>query len=134
VWGVLILGFGLEFVVSILDGHFGRALLALVGLAGLGALLLHEEDLKRRMLTVNPNWVFVSFVLFLLILVLSPFVEEQRWPFSYPDPRLVAENQRLVAKRLLSSRRSSNLTLPTTFATAPKHPMKNVLNALILWE
>src|SRR5208282_3748102 len=56
-WGVLILGFGLEFCVSILDANYGRALLAIVGLVALLAMLIHQEQLKQRLMTVNPNWI-----------------------------------------------------------------------------
>jgi hypothetical protein len=82
VWGVLILGFGLEFCVSLLDANFGRALLALVGLGGLAAMVIHGEELRQRLLKVSPNLVFVSFALFLGVVILSPFIEEKRWPFS----------------------------------------------------
>ena len=82
IWGVLILGFGLEFCVSLLNTDYGRALLALVGLGGLLFMLIHAEQLKRQLLALNPNWIFVAFALFLAVIVLSPFVEEKRWPFS----------------------------------------------------
>src|SRR5208282_6234636 len=81
-WGVLILGFGPEFCVSILDANYGRALLAIVGLVALLAMLIHQEQLKQRLMTVNPNWIAGAFVLFLATIILSPFVEEKRWPFS----------------------------------------------------
>ena len=39
VWGVLIFSFGLEFVVNLVEGHYGRALFSLAGLAVLTAML-----------------------------------------------------------------------------------------------
>jgi len=82
VWGVLILGFGLEFVTRIIAGDYGRALLAGLGLGGLTALLIHGEQLKQKILSINPNWIFLSFALFLGVLITQPFIEEKKWPLS----------------------------------------------------
>jgi hypothetical protein len=81
-WGVLILGFGLEFCVSILDANYGRALAALVGLLAVLAVLIHQEQLRQRLLNINPNWIAAAFTLFLAAIILSPFVEAKRWPLS----------------------------------------------------
>jgi len=82
IWAVLVLGFGLEFCVSLLNADYGRALLAVVGLGGLLFMLIHAEQLRKQLLTVNPNLVFIAFALFLASIVLSSFVEEKRWPLS----------------------------------------------------
>ncbi|HXW23626.1 MAG TPA: hypothetical protein VEK73_02675 [Xanthobacteraceae bacterium] len=95
VWGILALGFGLDFVTNVIAGNYGHALVALIGLGALIAVLVHRDQFKALLQTLNPNWIVAVFVVFLQVLVLSPFVEQHRWPFSYPDPQLVAENQRL---------------------------------------
>jgi hypothetical protein len=104
IWGVLILGFGLEFCVSVLDGNYGRALLAAVGLGGMTALLIHGEQLKKQLLDVNPNLIFVSISLFLLVIILSPFIEEKRWPlsawFALPVTGTDEENQKQANRSL----------------------------------
>jgi hypothetical protein len=81
-WGVLILGFGLELCISILDANYGRALAALVGLLTVLAMLIHQDDIRQRLLKINPNWIAASFTLFLAALILFPFVEEKLWPLS----------------------------------------------------
>jgi hypothetical protein len=82
VWGVLILGFGLEFVTRIIAGDYGRALLAGLGLGGLTAMLIHGEQIKQKIFLINPNWIFLSFALFLAALITQPFIEEKKWPLS----------------------------------------------------
>ena len=82
IWGVLILGWGLELIISVLDGHWGRAFFALVGLLMFLAMLIHGEEIKQRLLAINPNWIFAAALIFLFGLILSPFVEEKRWPLS----------------------------------------------------
>jgi hypothetical protein len=82
VWGVLILGFGLEFCAAIVSGSYGHALLALVGLGGMSAMLIHGEQFKQHLLKINSNWIYLSFAIFLVLVALLPFFEEKRWPFS----------------------------------------------------
>jgi hypothetical protein len=82
IWGVLVLGCGLELIISVLDGNFSRAFFALVGLLGFPAMLIHGEQLKQKLLNINPNWIVAAFSLFLVAIILSPFVEEKRWPLS----------------------------------------------------
>jgi hypothetical protein len=82
IWGVLVLGCGLELIISLLDGHFGRAFLALIGLLGLAAIVIHGEQFKQKLLSINSNWIVAAFSLFLAVLIFSPFVEEKRWPLS----------------------------------------------------
>ena len=91
-WGVIILGFGLEFCVSVLDANYGRALLAAFGLAVLLAMLIHQEQLRQRLMTISPNWIAAAFVVFLAAIVLSPFIEEKRWPLSawFPPAQTLA--------------------------------------------
>lgn len=72
VWGVLVLGFGLEFTVSILDEKFGRALVAALGVVGPTAMLIHGDELKKRLLSVNPNWIIATFALLLAAVIMSP--------------------------------------------------------------
>jgi hypothetical protein len=56
------------------------------------AMLIHQEQLRQRLMTVSPNWVAAVFVVFLAAIILSPFVEEKRWPLSawfQPSPVVV---------------------------------------------
>ncbi len=98
VWGILSLGFGLDFITNVISGNFGHALIALIGLGALIAMLVHRDQLKSRLQSINANWIVAVFFTFWVALILSPFIEQQRWPFSFPDPQLAAENQRLVGE------------------------------------
>jgi hypothetical protein len=82
VWGVLILGWGLELIISILDRQWARAFFALAGGVVFLAMLVHADQLRNRLMAINPNWIVAAAFVCLLALILSPFVEEKRWPFS----------------------------------------------------
>jgi hypothetical protein len=82
IWGVIILGFGLEFVTRLVGGEYGRVLFALLGLGASGAMLLHGDQIRARVYATNPNWIVPALLVFLLAIVLSPFIEEKRWPLS----------------------------------------------------
>jgi hypothetical protein len=82
VWGVLILGWGLELIISVLDVQWARAFFALAGGVAFLAVLVHSEELRNRLMAINPNWVVAAAFVCLLVLILSPFIEEKRWPFS----------------------------------------------------
>jgi hypothetical protein len=49
VWGVLVLVWGLELVISVLDGQWGRAFFALAGGVVFLAMLVHGEALRSRL-------------------------------------------------------------------------------------
>ena len=134
-WGVLILGFGLEFCVSILDANYGRSLLAVVGLVALLAMLIHQEQLRQRLLTVSPNWIAAAFVLFLLSIILSPFVEEKRWPLSawFPSRPSVGDLSEatapIIAERDAEKRRADTAERERDAARASVVPLKETVNA-----
>jgi hypothetical protein len=93
VWVVLILGFGLELVASLVRGEWLHFIVSFVGLVGLMAAALHWNKIKSWAQDTNPNWVWGAFALLLLALIFSPFIEQQRWPFSrvFHDPPSPAE-------------------------------------------
>jgi hypothetical protein len=82
VWVVLVLGFGLEFVAALVHGEWLRAVISFVGLVALMAAALHWNQIKSWAAQTNPNWVIATLSLVLAGLILSPFLEQRRWPFS----------------------------------------------------
>jgi hypothetical protein len=94
IWAVIVLGFGLEFVARLVSGEYGRALFALCGLGVSGAMVIHGAQVRSRLYSISPNWIIPALLVFLLAIILSPFVEEKRWPFSawFPPP-VVAHGQ-----------------------------------------
>jgi hypothetical protein len=82
VWGVLILGFGLEFTTNLVRENWLSAVLSFSAMTGLAAMALHWRQLRSWAATISPNWVTGAFVLLLLALIATPFFEQRRWPFS----------------------------------------------------
>ena len=81
VWGVLVLGFGLELVSAFVRGEWLHFIVSLLGLGGLMATALHWKEITAWAKKLNPNWVVATLSLVLAGLILSPFIEQQRWPF-----------------------------------------------------
>jgi hypothetical protein len=82
VWGVLVLGFGLELTTAIVRGEWLRAIISFCAMLGVAAVTLHWPQLRSWAMAMSPNWVVGAFGCLLLVIALSPFVEEKRWPFS----------------------------------------------------
>jgi hypothetical protein len=88
VWVVFVLGFGLEFVTALVHGEWLHVIVSFVGLVSLMTAALHWNQFRSWAQQTNSNWVWGSLALLLLTLVMAPFVEERRWPFStvFHDP------------------------------------------------
>jgi hypothetical protein len=82
VWVVLVLGFGLEFVAALVHGEWVRAGVSLAGLVALMAAALHWNQIRSWIARTNPNWLYPGLLVLLLAIILSPFIEEKRWPLS----------------------------------------------------
>lgn len=96
VWVVIILGFGLEFVAAIVHFEWLRASVSFAGLLITMTIALHWRHWTRR---TNPNFVYPALLVLLFGLILSPFIEQRRWPFSYPaDPAIYTENDALKSE------------------------------------
>lgn len=104
--GFILLLLGLEGMTGAAGIQFGVGLfLALIGFLCFYAAFFWEN--AKKVLSVEAQQVIARFaqsritwfgMLFLVLqtLILSRFVEEHRWPFSYPtDPAVLNENRRL---------------------------------------
>lgn len=80
IWGVLVLGFGLEFCTALAHEEWLRAGICFLLMCGLAAMALYSNDAKRWFALTNPNYAFPMFMLALLAVILSPFVQERKWP------------------------------------------------------
>src|SRR6202011_3811587 len=78
----------------------------------------HWDAFKKRMLAINPNWIFLSSAIFVAALIFSPFVEEKRWPFSAWFPTSQVEKMPTVDEIAAAVVKA----LPKTSAT-PAQPM-----------
>jgi hypothetical protein len=81
VWVVFILGFGLEAVTALVHGEWLHFIVSLVGVVLLMAAAIHWKQIKWR--ATNPNWIWASFAIVLIGLILLPYIEQRRLPFSW---------------------------------------------------
>jgi len=79
VWGALVFTCFLVFIEKVLDRDYGTALVAVLLGLGIAAVAYHSKTWLER---TNPNWAYAAALALVLALILSPFVEEKRWPFS----------------------------------------------------
>src|ERR1700737_952833 len=78
-WGALVLTCFFVFIEKLVEQIYGQALAALVLGLAIMAVALHSKTWLER---TNPNCVFGAFTVLLMAIVLAPFVEQRRWPFS----------------------------------------------------
>src|ERR1700730_8563823 len=79
VWGILIFAAGFEGIVTLVHAESLPSLVSFALMVGLTAMLLHG---KTWLGSINPNWLVGAVIVALTVVTFSPFVEQQRWPFS----------------------------------------------------
>ena len=82
VWGILIFACGFEGIASLIHGEWLQAVFGFAGMLALTAILIHGKKIKETFQDIQ--WQGAAVMVALLIIVLSPFVEQRRWPFSIP--------------------------------------------------
>jgi hypothetical protein len=82
-WGVLIFTAGFEGISHLIVREFVSAGIAFAIMVALMATLLHWREIKERLGPTNPNLSFIAIALMLFAVIVSPFVEQRRWPFSF---------------------------------------------------
>jgi hypothetical protein len=85
IWVVLVLAFGFVFaeaVGALFENPWLRAAFALVAMVGLVAMLIYRTWLVEQFKNLSGVAVLAAILVFLLVLALSPYVEQQRWPFA----------------------------------------------------
>jgi hypothetical protein len=80
VWGVLIFAFGFEGVASLIHGEWWQAAFGFGGMVGLCAMLIHWTRIKGAFQDIR--WLIGTAMVALIVVALSPYVEQRRWPFS----------------------------------------------------
>jgi hypothetical protein len=88
VWGVLILAFGFVLVESVgelFPNPVWRAVYGFVGMVGLTIMLIFRWWLLDRFKTLSGGSILAAFLVLLVVVVLSPYVEQRVWPFIAPS-------------------------------------------------
>ena len=88
VWGGLVFTCFFVFIEKLVERDWGSALAALLLGLGIAAVALHSKAWLER---TNPNWACAGALALVLALILSPFIEEKRWPFSAWFPATPSE-------------------------------------------
>lgn len=101
-WIGLVISCFLVFITKLVERSYGEALVSLLFGICIAAIALHSKDWLAR---TNPNWVYIASALVVVFLIMSPFVEEKRWPFSAWFPAAATPDQvaEAIANRLSAS-------------------------------
>lgn len=85
VWGSLVFSCGMVAIEKMVEQNYGQTLVALVSGGGIAAVAIHSKTWLGR---TSPNLAFAAAAVLTLTVLLNPFVEERRWPFSawFPTP------------------------------------------------
>ena len=85
-WTVLVLAFGFLFIESLgelLPNPAWRAAFGFIGMVGVTAMLIYRAWLLERFKPLSGAWLLVAISGFLIVVALSPFLEQGRWPYAY---------------------------------------------------
>jgi hypothetical protein len=103
VWGVLIFAAGFELISTLVHGEWIPCGASFILFVGMSAVLIHWRQVRQSLPLAYATGVL------LIIVALSPYIEQQRWPFSAPASspgveaaelsRLRSQNDQLVQER-----------------------------------
>jgi hypothetical protein len=85
IWGIFATAAGGQFVTSITKGEWNTAIASGALFLALTIVILaviFSEKLRAWASGISPNWIVGAIATLLMILTLSPFIEEKKWPFS----------------------------------------------------
>jgi hypothetical protein len=104
VWGVFIFAAGFEGVAFALAGEWPSAIAGFALCGGLTLVLIYFPRLREWATGVSPNWIAGAIASLLIVVALSPFIEEKRWPFSvwFPPTPTLDQTANAVADKLAS--------------------------------
>jgi hypothetical protein len=140
VWGVLILGFGLELVTALVHFQWLSAVISGSGMAGLAAMALHWNQLKPWASGISPNWVVGAFALLLLVSSLIPYIEEGRWPFIAQTRQAPPSTQAAIGGSVTSDQSVLEIVTDKTFINQiiylDGHSYRhcNFINVTLQWD
>lgn len=122
VWAVLIFAFGFEGVASLIQGQFLQAFFGFGGMVGLTAMLIHWTKIKEAFGSIR--WLVMAATVALVVVALSPFVEQHRWPFSrvFHDPPSTEDIAKAIAP-VEAKLKAANQQLADT-----KQQLQNILH------
>ncbi|MGH6839043.1 MAG: hypothetical protein ACREDT_09620 [Methylocella sp.] len=85
IWGIFAFAAGFEAIASLVHGEWIPAIasfLLFLALVAVLLLLLFGAPVNQLRFAINSNWLPAAVAMLLLVIALSPFVEQRRWPFS----------------------------------------------------
>lgn len=117
IWAIIAGAAGLQSVDSIVHRDWLSAIPALaifLALCGIAAMLIFSERLRPWATRISPNWIVGACATLLIIIALSPFVEERRWPFSAWFAPKLSEADIAIAKKQQSDEDQAQIAKLTT--------------------
>ncbi len=84
IWGTLAFAAGFEAIAALVHGEWVPAVasfLLFLALMAIIYVLLFGAPMIQQWVRINPNWLPAACITLLLVVALSPYVEQRRWPF-----------------------------------------------------
>ena len=85
IWGALVLAFAFLFVDSLgqlFADPIRRGGFAFTAMLGLVAVTIYRKWLWTKFQSLSGGSVLAAILVFIVVIALSPFVEQRRWPFQ----------------------------------------------------
>jgi hypothetical protein len=131
VWGILAFAFGFEGVGALIHGEFWPAIFGFGGMAGLAAMLIHWTMVRQAFSDVR--WLVAAMMVAVIVVTLSPYVEQKRWPFSLPKSPVFGKTEldqwRLV-KELHNKSPTSAGRIPCAATISFKQPNQGLYDEM----
>lgn len=86
VWGVLVLGFGLETVTAFVHTQWLPFAISVAGLVLMTGAALYSRKVAKWASGLSPGWAVGALMLLLLVAALTPYAEGRRWPLAWLAP------------------------------------------------
>jgi hypothetical protein len=108
IWGIFATAAGGQFIVSVTKGEWQTAIAAFAIFLVLVIIIIaveYSETLRAWASGIGPNWIVGAIATLLIILALSPFIEEKKLPFSawFGETKDVAQAIKPIQDRLDSA-------------------------------
>ena len=105
VFGIFAVAAGTQTVGSAVHGELWAAIYSIAIFLVLGAIIIavfFSEQLRQWIGRLSPNWFAGAIATSLIIVALSPYVQEKRWPFSawFPPSPSIEDMANAVANKV----------------------------------
>jgi hypothetical protein len=99
-WGFIALGFALESVNALTHAEWLRSAISFAGLLVVMVAMIHWRQARGWISRTHPNLGFLGAALLLMVITLTPFIEQRRWPFAIQLAALLTHsnnNEKIVS-------------------------------------